>query len=119
MDRHAGSGKCLAQWVLAISKLPVAPVRTRASADFFPTFYGTFTTHVFNAGLFLFLGRIELDPDYTCKPRRPAALHSYTCLPATQTRPVSQQRGNRSGSTPNHADHRDKELIGAPFFMMI
>ena len=59
------------------------------------------------------------DPGYTCKPRRPAALHSYTCLPATQTRPVSQQRGNRSGSTPNHADHRDKELIGAPFFMMI
>ena len=82
---------------------------------FFPTFYGMFATHVSNAGLFLFLGRIELDPDYTCKPRWPAALHSYTWLPATQTGPVSQQRGSWSGSMTNHADRRDEELIGAPF----
>ena len=56
---------------------------------------------------------------YTCKPRRPAALHSYTWLPATQTWPVSQQRGSRSGSMKNHVDHRDEELIGTPFFMTI
>ena len=93
----------------------MADIRTRAAADFFPTFYGTFATHVFNAGLFLFLGRIELDPGYTCKPRRPAALHSYTLLPATQTGPVSQQRGSRSGSMTNRADRRDEELIGAHF----
>ena len=93
----------------------MAHVRTRAAADFFPTFYGTFATQVSNAGLFLFMGQIELDPDYTCKPRRPAALHSYTWLPATQTGLVSQQRGSRSGSMTNHADRRDEKLIGALF----
>ena len=74
-----------------------------------------FATHVFNAGLFLFLGGIELDTGYTSKPRRPAALHSYTWLPATQTGPVSQQRGSWSGSMTNRADRRDEGLIGAPF----
>ena len=115
MNRRAGSGKCLAQWFLAISKLPMAPVRTRTATDFFPTFYETFATHVFNAGLFLFLGRIELDPGYTCKPRRPAALHAYTWLLATQTRPFSQQRGSQSCSMTNRVDRRKEELIGAPF----
>ena len=62
MNHLAGSGKYLVQWFLAISKLPVSHVLTRVAADFFPTFYGTFATHVFNAGLFLFLDRIELDP---------------------------------------------------------
>ena len=100
---------------LAISKLRVAPVRTRATADFFSTFYGTFATHIFNVGLFLFLGRIELDLGYMCKPRRPTALHSYMWLPATQTRLVSLQHGSRSGSMMNRADRRDEELIGAPF----
>ena len=38
MNRRAGSGKCLAQWFLAISKLPVAHVRTCAVADFFTPF---------------------------------------------------------------------------------
>ena len=94
----------------------MAHVRTRAATDIFPTFYGMFATHVFNAGMFLFLGRAELDPGYTCKPRRPAALHSYTWLPATQTGLVSQQRGSRSGSMTNRADPRDEELIGAPFY---
>ena len=115
MNRRARSRKYQAQWFLAISKLPVAHFRTRAAADFFPTFYGTFATHVFNAGLFLFLGQIELDPGYMCKPRWPTALHSYTWLPATQTGPVSQQRGSRSGSMMNRTDRRDEELIGALF----
>ena len=61
MNRRAGSGKCLAQWFLEISKLPVAPVQTCTATVFFPTFYGMFATHVFNAGLFLFLDRIELE----------------------------------------------------------
>ena len=97
----------------------MAHLRTRAAADFFPIFYGMFATHVSNVGPFLFLGRIELDPGYTCKSCQPAALHSYTWLPATQTGPVSQQRGSWSGSMTNRADRRDEELIGALFFMMI
>ena len=79
---------------------------------FFPPF-------VSNAGMFLFLAQIELDPGYMCQPRRPTALQSYTWLPATQTGLVSQQRGSRSGSMTNRADHRNEELIGAPFFMTI
>ena len=95
------------------------PCSNPHSSRFFSTFYGTFATHVSNVGLFLFLGRIELVPGYTCKPHRPAALHSYTWLPATQTGPISQQRGSRSGSMTNRADRRDEELIGAHFFMTI
>ena len=115
MNRRAGSGKCLTQWFLAISKLSVAHVRTHAAADFFPTIYGMIATHVSNAGLFLFLSQIELDTGYMCKPRRPTALHSYTWLLATQTGPISLQCGSRSGSMTNHGDHRDEELIGTPF----
>ena len=76
---------------------------------FFPPF-------VSNAGMFLFLGWIELDPGCTCKPRRPAALHYYMWLPATQTGLVSQQRGSWFGSMTNRSDRRDEELIGAPFY---
>ena len=82
---------------------------------FLTTFYGMFATHVSNAGMFLFLGRIELDPGYTCKPCCPAAMHSYTWLPATQTGPASHQCGSRFGSMTNRPDRRDEELIGAPF----
>ena len=95
---------------------PRGPCLNLRGIRFFPTFYGTFATQVFNAGLFHFLGQIKLDPGYTCKPRRPTTLHYYTWLPATQTGPVSQQRGSRFGSMTNRADHRDEELIGAPFF---
>ena len=105
----------LAQWFIATAELPVAHVRTHVAADFFFHLLWTFATHVSNAGMFLFLGRIELDPGYTCKSRWPAALHSYTWLPGTQTGPVSLQRGSRSGSMTNRDDHRDEELIGTPF----
>ena len=107
--------------VVVFSDLQTAggPCSNPCSSRFFPTFYGTFATHVSNAGMFLFLGRIELDPGYTCKPCCPAAMHSYTWLSATQTGPVSQQRGSRSSFLMNRADHRDEELIGAPFFMTI
>ena len=107
--------------VVVFSDLQTAggPCSNPCSSRFFPTFYGTFATQVSNAGLFLFLGRIELDPGYMCKPRRPAALHSYTWLPATQTGLVSQQRGSWFGSMTNRSDRRDEELIGAPIFMKI
>ena len=103
--RRAGSGKCLVQWFLAISKLPVAPVRTRVAVDFFDLLWNVRHT-CFQCGPISLPGRdragmldpsetcpihVHLrDPGYTCKPRRSAALHSHTWLPATQTGLVSQ-----------------------------
>ena len=86
------SGKFLAQWFLAISKLPVAHVRTRAATDIFPTFYGMFATHVFNAGMFLFLGRAE--PSWT-----PITRVNYVgLLPCTPTRGCQLHKLDQSAS---------------------
>jgi len=121
MRSPASSGEARGKWqmssVVVFSDLQTAgvPCSNPRGSRFFPTFYGTFATHVTNAGLFHFLGRIELDPGYTCKPRRPAALHSYTWLPATQTGPVSQQRGSRSGSMTSHGHYRYEELMAGYF----
>ena len=51
----------LAQWFIATAELPVAHVQTHVAAEFFSSFYGSFGARVFNAGMFLFVGRIELD----------------------------------------------------------
>ena len=93
----------------------LGPCSNPRGSRFFFHLLWTFATHVSNAGMFLFLGRIELDPGYTCKSRWPTTLHSYTWLPGTQTGPVSLQYGSRSGSMTNRDDHRDEELIGTPF----
>ena len=59
---------------------------------FFPPFYGMFATHVFNAGMFLFLGRAE--PSWT-----PVTRVNYVgLLPCTPTRGCQLHKLDQSAS---------------------